>query len=115
MFWDPLFDRASALSGAPPSQVKVSSSPTYSSPATHHSPQLISTLLVSYPLASLYVHIAGTSANLCHLFSLGVSYFFLVPLLGLHAGFWHLVLSCLGVYMIVVFIRGPQMPWVAFL
>jgi lysophospholipid acyltransferase len=77
--------------------------------------QLITTLLVSYPLASLYVYIAGTSANLCHLFSLAVSYIYLVPLLGLHAGFWHLVLSCLGVYLIVVGIRGPHMPWVAFL
>ncbi|WVQ79951.1 hypothetical protein IAT38_002052 [Cryptococcus sp. DSM 104549] len=97
MFWDPAFDQASAVVGAPPDQLK-----------------LIFSLLVSFPLGSLFVRLPPSRPNLAHIFSIAISTFFLVPLLGMGDGMLHLLLSCLATYAISVSMRGPNMPWVVF-
>ncbi|WWD17220.1 hypothetical protein CI109_101658 [Kwoniella shandongensis] len=97
MFWDPLFDKVSTLVGAEPDQLK-----------------LIAGLLISFPLGSLYIRLPPSRPNIAHLFSVIVSTIFLVPLLGLGGGMLHLLFSIAGTYLIVVTMKGPNMPWVAF-
>ncbi|ODO09822.1 hypothetical protein I350_02040 [Cryptococcus amylolentus CBS 6273] len=97
MFWDPAFNKASAIVGAPPDQLK-----------------LIFSLLVSYPLGSLYIRLPSSRPYVAHLFSIVLSTVFLVPLLGLGGGMLHLLFSSLGTYAIVKYMKGTNMPWVAF-
>ncbi|ORY32801.1 MBOAT, membrane-bound O-acyltransferase family-domain-containing protein [Naematelia encephala] len=97
MFWDPVFDHASSVIGAPPDQVKI-----------------IASFLFSYPLAILFVRIPPNRPNLAHLFSLVIAAIYLVPLLGLGTGLIHLLISCFGTYVIVVSLRSANMPWVVF-
>ncbi|KAK8864477.1 hypothetical protein IAR55_001727 [Kwoniella newhampshirensis] len=97
MFWDPLFDKASTIFGASPDQLK-----------------LIASLLISFPLGSLFIRLPPSRPNLAHLFSIVVSTIFLVPLLDLGGGMLHLLFSICGTYMIVVTMKGRRMPWVAF-
>ncbi|OCF33053.1 lysophospholipid acyltransferase [Kwoniella heveanensis CBS 569] len=97
MFWDPVFERASALAGAPPDQLK-----------------LIFSLLMSYPLGSLFVRLPPSKPYIAHIFSIVVSTFVLWPLLGLGTGLLHLLLSITGTYVIASTQRGKNMPWIAF-
>ncbi|WVR06969.1 hypothetical protein IAU60_004005 [Kwoniella sp. DSM 27419] len=97
MFWDPFFDRASELAGAPPDQLK-----------------LIFSLLVSYPLGSLYVRLPPSKPHLAHIFSIVVSTFIVVPLLGMGTGMLHLLFSIAGTYLIASADRSKSMPWKAF-
>ena len=76
---------------------------------------MITCFLLSYPLGSLYVRIPPTRPNLAHCFSLVVSFFFFIPLLGLGTGLLQLLGSCAGTYLIVAFSRSPHMPWMVFL
>lgn len=109
MFWDPAFQHVSALIGAPATQLKVRDTPQR--PTNN---QLISALLISFPLASLYVRLPHNRPNLSHLFSIGVTTFFLVPLLNDFGGMMHLLFSCVITYGIVVSSRSSNMPWVVF-
>ncbi|WVF71254.1 hypothetical protein IAT40_006056 [Kwoniella sp. CBS 6097] len=97
MFWDPVFERASALAGAPPDQLK-----------------LIFSLLISYPLGSLFVRLPPSKPYIAHIFSIVVSTFVIWPLLGLGGGLLHLLFSIAGTYVIASTQRGKNMPWIAF-
>ena len=72
-------------------------------------------LLAAFPIASLYGRLPAKRYNVAHIFSIAVSTVFLVPVLGLGNGLLHLLFSCVGTYMIVVILRGPVMPWTAFM
>ncbi|WRT66454.1 uncharacterized protein IL334_003412 [Kwoniella shivajii] len=98
MFWDPLFDKASELSGSPPDQLK-----------------LIFSLLISYPLGSLYVRLPPSKPYIAHLFSVIVSTFVVVFLLELRTGMLHLLFSIIGTYIISATVDGRKMPWIAFI
>ncbi|BEI86596.1 hypothetical protein CcaverHIS002_0608830 [Cutaneotrichosporon cavernicola] len=97
MFWDPLFDRISELSGAGADQCK-----------------LIAALIISFPLASIYVRIPANRPNVAHWFSIITSTIFLWPLLGLGQGLLELLFMSVVTYLIVASVRGPNMPWIAF-
>jgi lysophospholipid acyltransferase len=110
MFWDPVFDHVSGLIGAPPTQLKV----RFTTHGCFTHAQLISALLISFPLSSLYVRLPHSRPNLSHLFSIAVTSFFLVPLLNDLGGMLHLLFSCAVTYGIVVGSKSPNMPWVVF-
>jgi lysophospholipid acyltransferase len=76
--------------------------------------QLISCLLVAYPLGSLYVRVPTTSPNLRHLFSIAVALFFFFPVLHIDSAFYQLLASILGTYFIARFDTSSRMPWVVF-
>ncbi|GMK57896.1 hypothetical protein CspeluHIS016_0407300 [Cutaneotrichosporon spelunceum] len=97
MFWDPLFDSISELTGAGADQCK-----------------LIAALIVSFPLASIYVVIPANRPNVAHWFSVITTGFFLWPLLGLGKGMLQLLAISMATYTIVASVRGPKMPWIAF-
>ncbi|WWC70084.1 uncharacterized protein I206_104030 [Kwoniella pini CBS 10737] len=97
MFWDPLFDRASDILGSPPDQLK-----------------LIFSLLISYPLGSLYVRLPPSKPYMAHLFSIVVSTFVVVFLLEMRTGMLHLLFSITGTYIISATLKGRNMPWIAF-
>nr|KIR50417.1 lysophospholipid acyltransferase [Cryptococcus bacillisporus CA1280] len=97
MFWDPLFTALSKVVGAPTDQLK-----------------LIFSLLVAFPLGSIFVRLPSAHPNVAHLFSIAISTVFLAPLLGLGEGMLHMLFSSLGTYVIVNSMRGKSMPWVVF-
>lgn len=70
---------------------------------------------MSFPLASIYVRIPTSRPNLAHIFSLVTSTIFLWPLLGLGKGLLELLGMSIVTYIIVASVRGPNMPWIAFL
>lgn len=115
MFWDSLFTELSDVVGAPTDQLKVS---IRSYPHTHthlaHTPQLIFSLLVAFPLGSIFVRLPSAHPNVAHLFSIAISTVFLVPLLGLGGGMLHMLFSSLGTYAIVNGMKDKNMPWVVF-
>ena len=77
-------------------------------------PQLLFSLLISYPLGSVFVRLPSSRPYLAHLFSICLSTFFLGPLLGMWTGMLHLACSFLGTYFLVTFSKGPRVPWVVF-
>lgn len=97
MFWDPLFTELSDIVGAPTDQLK-----------------LIFSLLVAFPLGSIFVRLPSAHPNVAHLFSITISTIFLVLLLGLGGGMLHMLFSSLGTYAIVNGMKGKNMPWVVF-
>lgn len=76
--------------------------------------QLITCFLISYPLGSLYIRVPSSAPTLRHLFSIGISFFFLVAVLKLWTGFLQLLASVLATYYIALTMKGPNMPWVVF-
>ncbi|WWC89239.1 uncharacterized protein L201_004158 [Kwoniella dendrophila CBS 6074] len=97
MFWDPLFDKASEALGSPPDQLK-----------------LIFSLLISFPLGSLYVRLPPSKPYLAHLFSIIVSTFVVVFLLEMRTGMLHLLFSIIGTYIMAATLKGKNMPWIVF-
>lgn len=75
---------------------------------------MLSAMLLSYPLASVYYRIPAAQYNLAHLFSIAVTLFFMIPLLGVGSGLIHLLVDIGVTYGIVVSRRGPDMPWMVF-
>ena len=118
MFWDPVFEHISSLVGAPPDQLKVCGPHRYKPQKSEISyfltAQLLTALLVSYPLGSLFTRLPLSRPNLAHTFSIVISAFFLGPLLGLWTGILHLVFACFVTYLVVAAYRGTRMPWIVF-
>jgi lysophospholipid acyltransferase len=76
--------------------------------------QLISCLLLSYPLGSLYVRIPSNPPGLKHLFNLAVSFFYLVPMLNCFTAMLQLLGSTIATYYIAKHNRSDYMPWIVF-
>ncbi|KAJ1033143.1 hypothetical protein NDA13_001141 [Ustilago tritici] len=75
--------------------------------------KLFSCLLLAFPLAAVFPYLPSPAAK--HLYSIGVSFIFLVPLLNLCSGFLQLVGSALLTYYICIFkVGGKNMPWLVF-
>ncbi|KZP15136.1 MBOAT-domain-containing protein [Athelia psychrophila] len=94
---DALFAPIASLAGAPLDQVK-----------------LITCLLVSYPLGSLFIRIPASQPHMKHLFSVVVTLIYLLPVLKMYSAFLQLLGSVLGTYLIAAFVKGPNMPWIVF-
>lgn len=112
---DALFVPLANLAGASLDQIKVSSPlflTTTGSILTHD--QLISCLLISYPLGSVFIRIPNDSPNLKHLFSLAIAVFYLIPVLHLWTGFLQLLLDVVGTYLIARNVKNSHMPWIVF-
>ena len=75
--------------------------------------KLFSCLLAAFPLAAVFPYLPSATAK--HLYSLVVSFIFLVPILNLYSGFLQLVGSALLTYYICYFkVGGKNMGWLVF-
>jgi len=76
--------------------------------------KLISCLLVSYPLGSLFIRIPNDKPNVKHLFNVAITLIFFIPILNLPTGFLQLLFDVLGTYYIAKNVKGSHMPWLVF-
>ncbi|TDL29602.1 MBOAT-domain-containing protein [Rickenella mellea] len=76
--------------------------------------KLISCLLFSYPLGSLFIRMPSSQPAFKHLFSISVTIFYLLGVFSLWNGFFQLLGSILATYFIAANVRGPSMPWIVF-
>jgi hypothetical protein len=76
--------------------------------------QLITCLLVSYPLGSLFIRIPPTRSTLRHLFSIFIASFYFVPVLNQGLPFLSLLGDVLTTYFVALKVQGPRMPWIVF-
>ncbi|KAH9894383.1 MBOAT-domain-containing protein [Cubamyces lactineus] len=77
--------------------------------------KLIFCLLFSYPLGSVYIRIPPSHPELKHIFSVAITFFYLVPVLNLYVGALQLVLSVVGTYYLVQRVQTNRMPWLVFM
>ena len=77
-------------------------------------PQLISCLLIAYPLGPLFVRVPSSKPALRHLFSIIVAIVFFFPILRLYSAFFQLLASILATYIVANYHKGKSMPWVVF-
>ncbi|KII96053.1 hypothetical protein PLICRDRAFT_151169 [Plicaturopsis crispa FD-325 SS-3] len=76
--------------------------------------KLISCLLISYPLGSLFIRIPSSQPALKHLFNLAIALFYFVPVLQCYSALLQLLASVIGTYIIARTVTGPRMPWITF-
>ncbi|MCJ1304937.1 lysophospholipid acyltransferase, partial [Hypocenomyce scalaris] len=76
--------------------------------------KLITSFLLSYPLAGVLKRIPDSKPYQKNLFIIAVSLFYLVGLFDLWAGIRTLFISSAGAYLIAAYIEGPMMPWIGF-
>ncbi|RDL35171.1 putative membrane-bound O-acyltransferase-containing protein 5 [Venustampulla echinocandica] len=76
--------------------------------------KLITSFLLSYPLAALLKRVPDAKPALKNLFIIGVSIFYLVGLFDLWDGCRTLAVSSIAVYCIAKNVQGPFMPWIGF-
>lgn len=70
-------------------------------------------LLSAFPLAAVFPYLPSPAAK--HLYSLIISFIFLVPILNLYGGFLQLLGSALATYFICMFkVGGKNMGWLVF-
>lgn len=76
--------------------------------------KLITCLLVSYPLATLFIRIPSSQPTLKHVFNIAVASFYFVPVLNQGWPFLLLLGDVLATYFIALTVQGPRMPWIVF-
>jgi lysophospholipid acyltransferase len=83
--------------------------------------QLIFILLTSYPLAHIFIRIPNSQKTLKHLFSIGLTSFYLIGLFRMKWGFVQLVADAMITWGLVVAQVGVKdgkgqgwMPWLVF-
>ncbi|TFY80409.1 hypothetical protein EWM64_g3598 [Hericium alpestre] len=76
--------------------------------------KLITCLLVSYPLGSLFIRIPSSHPHLKHVFNLSIAFFYFIPVLQLYSAFLQLLGDVLVTYVVTAVAKGPRMPWVVF-
>lgn len=94
---DNFYDAAGAAAGVHSSQLK-----------------LLTCFVLSYPLGSVFVRIPKDRPAVKHLFSIGVTLFFLWGMLKLWLGSLNVFGSALFTYFMAGRYRGRQMPWTVF-
>lgn len=75
--------------------------------------QLISCLLLSYPLGSVFVRIQ--SPTLKHLFNVFVTLFNLLVMLNMFTAFLQLFLDVVVTYLLTRGMKDKRMPWIVFM
>jgi len=91
------FEYTAGILGASPDELKL----TFS-------------FFLSYPLAALLKRVPDEKPALKNLFIVAVSTFYLVGLFDLWIGVRTLAIGSIGAYLIAAYIKGPYMPWIAF-
>ncbi|KZT12889.1 MBOAT-domain-containing protein [Laetiporus sulphureus 93-53] len=76
--------------------------------------KLISCLLVSYPLGSVFVRIPITQPNWRHLFNVAVTSFYLLAVMRMGLAYLQLLADILATYYIAANTKGSRMPWIVF-
>ncbi|KAI5298636.1 lysophospholipid acyltransferase [Ascosphaera atra] len=76
--------------------------------------KLVSSFLISYPLAGLLKRIPDSKPWAKNAFIILCSTFYLVGLFDLWAGIRTLFISSAGAYLIAAYVEGPLMPWFGF-
>ncbi|KAL5530551.1 ALE1 [Sanghuangporus sanghuang] len=76
--------------------------------------KLISCLLISYPLGSVFIRLPSQNHAAKHLFNIGVTLFYMGAVLNLWSAFLQLLGSVLATYFISKHMKGSNMPWVVF-
>ncbi|KAH9947320.1 MBOAT, membrane-bound O-acyltransferase family-domain-containing protein [Amylocystis lapponica] len=76
--------------------------------------KLISCLLISYPLGSVFIRIPSSRPDLKHIFNISVTLTYLVAILNLWSGFLQLLAGVLATYYVAANVKGPNMPWIVF-
>lgn len=76
--------------------------------------KLISCLLISYPLGSVFIRIPNDKHNLKHLFNVVITLVYFIPVLNLWIGFLQLLLDVVATYIIADRVKGSSMPWIVF-
>ncbi|KAL9129853.1 MAG: hypothetical protein Q9217_001808 [Psora testacea] len=76
--------------------------------------KLITSFLLSYPLAGVLKRIPDAKPWQKNAFIIGVSFFYLVGLFDLWSGIRTIFISSAGAYLIASYVEGPFMPWIGF-
>ncbi|KAI0254231.1 MBOAT-domain-containing protein [Lactifluus subvellereus] len=76
--------------------------------------KLITCLLSSYPLGSLFIRIPSSQPTFKHLFSIAVASFYFLPVLNHGLAFLSLLGDVLVTYVVARTVQGPRMPWIVF-
>jgi hypothetical protein len=75
--------------------------------------QLITCLLISYPLGSVFVRVP--SVGLKHAFNISVTLFYLLPMLNMYNALLQLLLDILVTYFLAKGMKDKRMPWLVFM
>ncbi|KAJ7229056.1 endoplasmic reticulum protein [Mycena pura] len=70
--------------------------------------KLITYLLVSYPLGTLFIHIPSNRPELRHLFSTAITLLLFFPVLRLYGAFFQLLGGSLATYYLAQYVHGPK-------
>lgn len=81
---------------------------------SHAAVKLITSFLLSYPLAGVLKRVPDARPAFKNLFIISVSTFYLVGLFDLWDGVQTLAISSIGAYCIAKYIKSPFMPWIGF-
>ncbi|KAL5508428.1 ALE1 [Sanghuangporus vaninii] len=76
--------------------------------------KLISCLLISYPLGSVFTRLPSQNHAAKHLFNIGVTLFYMGVVLDLWSAFLQLLGSILATYFISKHVKDSNMPWIVF-
>ncbi|PPJ50442.1 hypothetical protein CBER1_05574 [Cercospora berteroae] len=76
--------------------------------------KLITSFLLSYPLAAVLKRLPDDKPHLKNVFSISVALFYLVGLFDLWSGLAVVLFDAIGTYLIAAYIQGPYMPWIGF-
>ena len=77
-------------------------------------PQLLSCLLIAYPLGALFVQVPSSKPTLRHLFNIIMTIVFFFPIFRLYSAFFQCLASILFTYIVANYHKGKSMPWVVF-
>ncbi|EME43207.1 hypothetical protein DOTSEDRAFT_72556 [Dothistroma septosporum NZE10] len=76
--------------------------------------KLISSFLISYPLAAVLKRLPDDKPHIKNAFNIFVALFYLVGLFDLWGGLVVVLLDAIGTYLIAAKVEGPYMPWIGF-
>ncbi|THH12341.1 hypothetical protein EW145_g8 [Phellinidium pouzarii] len=76
--------------------------------------KLISCLLISYPLGSVFIRLPSGNHAVKHLFNIAVTLFYMVGMLGIWSAVAQLLVSILVTFFIAKNVQGSKMPWIVF-
>ncbi|KAI0736106.1 MBOAT, membrane-bound O-acyltransferase family-domain-containing protein [Fomitopsis betulina] len=76
--------------------------------------KLISCLLFSYPLGSIFIRLPVSRPNLRHAFSLAVTSIYLLPIMNMWSAYIQLLADVLVTYYVAAYFKSSKMPWVVF-
>ncbi|PCH41333.1 MBOAT-domain-containing protein [Wolfiporia cocos MD-104 SS10] len=76
--------------------------------------KLISCLLISYPLGSVFIRIPVTCPNWRHFFNVAITSFYLLPVLNMWTAYLQLLADVLITYFLAARVKSSYMPWVVF-